>query len=296
MGEPRILYVPHDVEEIFLSAAETNTKRGIETCGLLCGRMESEKEVYLTHLIIPPQVGTHNTVEMLNDEGVASLLIQYNLHVVGWIHTHPTQTAFLSSVDLHTQQSYQALCKEAVAVVCAPAYNCTKWLRLTAAGMKVVGDCSMDGFHEHVSKSRLFQPALNVYFCERQVSLVDAREKLSGDNSNLEDTEGVPQVMGSTDHRKKTPGDEAGHVTLAAESYAKTDTQTESTKSLPEISASKLRNLAVKIEKARSHKDFLSTCVREHLIVSYRIVYYSSQIHIAEAFHRCSWQNRLSTT
>lgn len=39
------------------------------------------------------------------------------------VQTHPTQTAFLSSVDLHTHCSYQLMMPEAVAVVCAPKYN-----------------------------------------------------------------------------------------------------------------------------------------------------------------------------
>ncbi len=30
------------------------------------------------------------------------------LYPLGWIHTHPTQTCFLSSVDVHTQCGYQA--------------------------------------------------------------------------------------------------------------------------------------------------------------------------------------------
>jgi len=42
---------------------------------------------------------------------------------VGWIHTHPTQTAFLSSPDLHTQFGYQKLFAEAIAIVCAPLYH-----------------------------------------------------------------------------------------------------------------------------------------------------------------------------
>ena len=39
--------------------------------------------------------------------------------VVGWIHTHPTQSAFLSSVDLHMQYSYQQMLPEALAIVCS---------------------------------------------------------------------------------------------------------------------------------------------------------------------------------
>lgn len=37
--------------------------------------------------------------------------------------THPTQTAFLSSVDLHTHCAYQLMMAEAIAIVCAPKYD-----------------------------------------------------------------------------------------------------------------------------------------------------------------------------
>ncbi|CAF4394850.1 unnamed protein product, partial [Rotaria magnacalcarata] len=46
-----------------------------------------------------------------------------NLITLGWIHTHPTQTVFLSSVDLHTHLPYQMLMQEAVAIVISPKYN-----------------------------------------------------------------------------------------------------------------------------------------------------------------------------
>lgn len=39
---------------------------------------------------------------------------------LGWVHTHPRQTCFLSSVDLHTHCGYQSMLEEAVAVVLAP--------------------------------------------------------------------------------------------------------------------------------------------------------------------------------
>lgn len=41
--------------------------------------------------------------------------------------THPTQTAFLSSVDLHTHCSYQMMLPEAIAIVCSPKFN--EWVR-----------------------------------------------------------------------------------------------------------------------------------------------------------------------
>ena len=37
--------------------------------------------------------------------------------------THPSQTAFMSSVDLHCHCSYQIMLDEAIAIVCAPKYS-----------------------------------------------------------------------------------------------------------------------------------------------------------------------------
>lgn len=37
--------------------------------------------------------------------------------------THPTQTAFLSSVDLHTHCSYQLMLPESIAIVCSPKFQ-----------------------------------------------------------------------------------------------------------------------------------------------------------------------------
>ena len=142
---------------------------------LLCGR-DAGGIFRVTHLLIPPQAGTYNTVEeMLEDEHVAEAIFTNDLVVLGWIHTHPTQMAFLSSVDVHTQHLYQALLRESVAVVCAPTYGTVKWFTLTTAGMRIVGGCNMDGFYEHASKSRLFQSALNVCFGPDDVRVLDLR-------------------------------------------------------------------------------------------------------------------------
>jgi len=42
---------------------------------------------------------------------------------ISLFQTHPSQTAFLSSVDLHTHCSYQLMMPEALAIVCAPRYQ-----------------------------------------------------------------------------------------------------------------------------------------------------------------------------
>lgn len=42
---------------------------------------------------------------------------------VSSFQTHPTQTAFLSSVDLHTHCSYQMMLPESIAIVCSPKFQ-----------------------------------------------------------------------------------------------------------------------------------------------------------------------------
>ena len=154
MSALRSFTSPMNLEEAFLEASAANTGKSIESCALVCGDLSNDL-VRATHLVFPRQSGTENTVEMIGDTAVDMCLIAEGLLELGWIHTHPTQTAFLSSIDMHTQFSYQQLLPEAVAVVCAPCYG-YKWLRLTSQGMKMMSDCPFRDFHDHVSKSKLW--------------------------------------------------------------------------------------------------------------------------------------------
>ncbi|XP_034049887.1 AMSH-like protease isoform X2 [Thalassophryne amazonica] len=118
----RKVVIPRDLTHRFLLLANLNTARGIETCGVLCGRL-THNEFLLTHVVVPKQSAGPDFCDMENVEELFSFQDQQNLLTLGWIHTHPTQTAFLSSVDLHTHCSYQLMLPEAVAVVCAPKHN-----------------------------------------------------------------------------------------------------------------------------------------------------------------------------
>nr|GFB88628.1 AMSH-like ubiquitin thioesterase 2 isoform X1 [Tanacetum cinerariifolium] len=75
-----------------------------------------------------------------------------SLFPVGWIHTHPSQSCFMSSVDLHTQYSYQVMLPEAVAIVMAPTDTSKSYgfFRLSDPhGMNILRDCQERGFHTH---------------------------------------------------------------------------------------------------------------------------------------------------
>ncbi|GKB65780.1 AMSH-like ubiquitin thioesterase 2 isoform X1 [Tanacetum coccineum] len=103
----------------FLDLAKDNTSKDLETCGVL-GAFLKEGTYYVTTLIIPKQDSTSNSCQAVNEEEIFAIQNEGSLFPVGWIHTHPSQSCFMSSVDLHTQYSYQVMVPEAVAIVMAP--------------------------------------------------------------------------------------------------------------------------------------------------------------------------------
>ncbi|KAF7037091.1 hypothetical protein CFC21_047554, partial [Triticum aestivum] len=77
---------------------------------------------------------------------------------------------FLSSIDLHTQFSYQVMLPEAVAIVAAPTDPTRSYgiFRLTdPGGMDVLRECSESGFHTHretTDGSPIYETCSNVHF------------------------------------------------------------------------------------------------------------------------------------
>ncbi|NXX77033.1 STABP protein, partial [Urocolius indicus] len=118
----RQVIVPKELCQKFLQLADANTVRGVETCGILCGKL-MRNEFTITHVIVPKQYGGPDYCNTDNEEELFLIQDQHSLVTLGWIHTHPTQTAFLSSVDLHTHCSYQMMLPESIAIVCSPKYQ-----------------------------------------------------------------------------------------------------------------------------------------------------------------------------
>ena len=119
-GNPlRHVFLPPSIRTTFLSIAAKNTRANIETCGMLCGTLMSNA-LFITHLVIPEQEGSSDTCEMTNENALFEFCDKENLIVLGWIHTHPSQSCFMSSRDLHTHSGFQVMMPEAIAIVCAP--------------------------------------------------------------------------------------------------------------------------------------------------------------------------------
>ncbi|NXH11063.1 STALP protease, partial [Bucco capensis] len=170
----RGVILPRDLCHKFLLLAEANTVRGIETCGILCGKL-THNQFTITHVIVPKQSAGPDYCDMENVEELFGIQDQYDLLTLGWIHTHPTQTAFLSSVDLHTHCSYQLMLPEAIAIVCSPKHNDTGIFRLTNAGMVEVSACRKKGFHPHTKDPRLFNPCTHVVGKDIKIIVLDLR-------------------------------------------------------------------------------------------------------------------------
>lgn len=122
-GEPlRTVFLPANLRKTFLEIASDNTRRGLEMCGILCGTPVNNA-LFISCLLIPEQKCTSDTCETENETSMLEFCINQDLLVLGWIHTHPTQTCFMSSRDLHTQAGYQVMMPEALAIVCAPRHD-----------------------------------------------------------------------------------------------------------------------------------------------------------------------------
>eukprot|EP00051_Salpingoeca_urceolata_P001166 m.39036 g.39036 ORF g.39036 m.39036 type:complete len:426 (+) comp11229_c0_seq2:201-1478(+) len=149
LDQLRNVTLPRAIIAQFTSLARDNTRRNTETCAILCGTKTTDGFI-VTHLVVPKQEGTSDSCQTLQEEELFDLQDRLHLLTLGWIHTHPTQTCFLSSVDLHTHSAYQMMLAEAIAVVVSPKYNDSQIFKLsTPHGMEVIMRCTQRGFHLH---------------------------------------------------------------------------------------------------------------------------------------------------
>jgi len=146
----RRLLLPSNLTERFLDIARPNTQRNVETCAILAGRLLRD-ELHVTHLIVPSQTGSSDQCGTTDEgeEDACMYHVENDLITLGWIHTHPSQMCFFSSVDLHTQCGYQSMLEEAIGIVLSPNSSPSVGIfQLThPAGLREVQQCTEKGFH-----------------------------------------------------------------------------------------------------------------------------------------------------
>ena len=77
----RTIVLPGDLVTWFLAIAKSNSDQNIETLGTF-GVQLCNNKFLVTHL---------------------------NINFLGWIHSHPTYSVLLSSVDMHNQYQWQCM-------------------------------------------------------------------------------------------------------------------------------------------------------------------------------------------
>ncbi|CAN6451592.1 unnamed protein product [Victoria cruziana] len=150
-GSPLQVHVPVKMMEDFMRLAKSNTIKNLETCGVLAGSLKNRK-FCVTSLIIPKQESTSDSCQTMNEEEIYDVQDKRSLFPLGWIHTHPTQSCFMSSIDLHTHYSYQIMLPEAIAIVMAPTDTTRSHgiFRLSdPGGITIIRNCEQRGFHPH---------------------------------------------------------------------------------------------------------------------------------------------------
>jgi len=93
--------------------------------GLMLGEFVDEYTVRVVDVFAMPQSGTGVSVESVDPVFQTKMLDMLKQTgrpemVVGWYHSHPGFGCWLSSVDINTQQSFEALNQRSVAVVVDP--------------------------------------------------------------------------------------------------------------------------------------------------------------------------------
>jgi len=99
--------------------SSSNTER--EIGGYLVGKIIKDKvmiidAIYATADSNPTFVSFDNMLQFKIIEELEKKGSDYT--ILGWFHTHPGMSLFLSGTDIATQKIYQALLPEAVAMVC----------------------------------------------------------------------------------------------------------------------------------------------------------------------------------
>jgi proteasome lid subunit RPN8/RPN11 len=149
-GGLRTLRLPSDLSSRFLELARPNTLRNVETCGVLAGAFVGS-ELVVSHVLIPDQTGSSDACATTEDgeNALCRYQLEHELITLGWVHTHPSQTCFFSSVDLHTQCGYQSMLDEAIGIVLAPrsAPSVGIFRLTTPTGLGEVQCCRERGFH-----------------------------------------------------------------------------------------------------------------------------------------------------
>ena len=173
------MHIARDVLDVFTTASENNTKRGLETGAVLAGHfLEDEARSEVTHLVIPIQTGMPDSWTVSDERQITNFFITHpDLILLGLIHTHPNTSPVLTSMDLHSLWSYAKKNPAIISLVVSPDENLIHSFSMTPLGLREISACRQTGFHQHAYEdTRLFMESPHVIYDETMSTiLVDHR-------------------------------------------------------------------------------------------------------------------------
>ena len=153
-----------DLVTKFEELAQNNTKNGLETGGILAGKLV-RNHFTITHLIIPHQTAADDRWDVQDVRQLGNVFsVQPDLIMLGLIHTHPKWDSFLSIVDIHALWDYAQHNPSLISIVLAPKKNTSPAFCLTTLGLREIGKCKENGFHQHsIDDKNYYKEAEHVY-------------------------------------------------------------------------------------------------------------------------------------
>eukprot|EP01084_Bolivina_argentea_P308861 534170_1 len=176
--------IPQNVINDFQTQfAFDDLQSNIETAALLFAPKIPKNNVYtVSHVVIPKQSGDANSCVISNEEEINYSVDCNNMVCVGWVHTHPRQNNFLSSVDLHQTHFYGCTASTNIpflAIVISPTDENMKYTgvySLTNIGKSALAGCGRTGHHTHIANQ--VDMSLQFYETAPNCSLINSTKAI----------------------------------------------------------------------------------------------------------------------
>ncbi|RZC84618.1 hypothetical protein C5167_047400, partial [Papaver somniferum] len=176
---------PANMMEGFLRLAQENTKKNLETCGVLAGKMEN-KVFHITTLIIPKQEATSDSCSAMNEEELFEFQDKLSIFPLGWIHVsgknhlsiqdHPF---FIISVERNNNfvLNIQRLQTITYSIITCRQHGI--FHLSDPGGVSLIRHCQQRGFHAHEEPSDgspIYEHCSHVYMNPKlKFEIVDLR-------------------------------------------------------------------------------------------------------------------------
>lgn len=198
----RTVVIPSRITTVFSYLSLFNNKKNIETVGYLAGKELNTSRLIITHVLLPKQQGYSDYFKVIDSNSLIDYLEENNLMTIGWIHSHPVETPYMSSSDMHYHCVFQSVLPEAIAIVYSPREMRSQVFNLTPNhGLKTINECRKKGLHTHSTQNPLIMDSHHtVTDLVGELTVKDFRWNDS-ETMSASEKEQIPTISSGIGHR-----------------------------------------------------------------------------------------------